>query len=383
MEGEAILRYVRFNWKTVFRKQAVVWLFLGFLAVAAPSFAGRTKPSRSLYNKRSYAAAMKKLSKGDVDGAVDGFCDMVRRHPGKKELWTLSVSVFCLKENIWKVLQSVKAPQPVFALPIIFKGKGCYRVCAGLATTRRGVSRLAVRFRSDGLKTKPFPMVVSCPPAEVGKTAIKPPLARVQPVIALLPAGTKKTSVQQPSNIPASPARFSSTLLMKPSISLETARRAAPSKEGEFWFRKGLKALRSGDNSAAEGAFQRSLAADPGRPEVLNNVGVIRIKEGRYEAAEKLFRRVLKERPAYAGAHLNLAGALWGLKHPVEAISEAKRATQLDPQDINGFLTLSSFYLSYGNADAAAVAAQRALLLEPKNKRAKALLAACARKAVK
>ena len=120
------------------------------------------------------------------------------------------------------------------------------------------------------------------------------------------------------------------------------------------------------------------MEAEPNRPEVLNNLGVLYLRENRFDKAKLLFDQALQYSPAYARAHLNLAGALWGLGDRDAATMEARKAVALDATDVSGHLTLASFLLAQDEKDQAAAEARRALLLEPNNAQAKALLSALA-----
>jgi len=87
-----------------------------------------------------------------------------------------------------------------------------------------------------------------------------------------------------------------------------------------------------------------------------------------------LFTQAIAQSPAYARAHLNLAGALWGLGRRDEALAEARRAVALDSTAVAAHLTLASFLLAMNMKAEAAEEARRVLLLEPGNAQAKVFL---------
>ncbi len=155
---------------------------------------------------------------------------------------------------------------------------------------------------------------------------------------------------------------------------------AKPVEKGNFFSRRGSRHTTPVASRTPRSLYLRSLKADPGRAEVLNNLGVLYLKEGDYRRAKPLFEQALKRSPGYAAAHLNLAGALWGLGEKDEAVLQAREAVELDQNDVNGYLTLASFYLSLGNKPAARDAANRVLLLDPKNEQARVFLSASEKK---
>jgi tetratricopeptide (TPR) repeat protein len=146
--------------------------------------------------------------------------------------------------------------------------------------------------------------------------------------------------------------------------------------EGEAWFQQGLSAQSKGQRARAVECYQRALAADPDRPEVLNNLGVLSLEQNRFDEARALFIRAIAQSPAYARAHLNLAGALWGLGRRDEALAEARQAVTMDPTAVTAHLTLASFLLAMNMRAEAAEEARRVLALEPGNEQARVFLKA-------
>ncbi len=149
---------------------------------------------------------------------------------------------------------------------------------------------------------------------------------------------------------------------------------AAHRAEGEAWFQQGLAAQSKGQRARAVECYQRALAVDPDRPEVLNNLGVLSLEQNRFDEARVLFTRAIAQSPAYARAHLNLAGALWGLGRRDEALAEAHQAVAMDPTAVASHLTLASFLLAMNMKAEAAEEARRVLALEPANAQAKVFL---------
>ena len=92
-----------------------------------------------------------------------------------------------------------------------------------------------------------------------------------------------------------------------------------------------LKAL-SNEPEEAVTLFQRSLAADPSSLQARENLAGMLCQLGRLEEGAAQYREALKQRED-AGTHLLLAQALLALKNPSEALSHAKRASELQRDD--------------------------------------------------
>jgi tetratricopeptide (TPR) repeat protein/NAD-dependent dihydropyrimidine dehydrogenase PreA subunit len=92
-----------------------------------------------------------------------------------------------------------------------------------------------------------------------------------------------------------------------------------------------LKAL-SNEPEEAVKLFQRSLAADPSSLQARENLAGMLCQLGRLEEGAAQYREALSQRED-AGTHLLLAQALLALENPSEALSHAKRAAELLPDD--------------------------------------------------
>ncbi len=75
----------------------------------------------------------------------------------------------------------------------------------------------------------------------------------------------------------------------------------------EGWAMLGTAQLRSREWAAADRSFAEALKWAPQNPEILNNLGVVRLKRERPVEAAQLFERALKAQPDYSPAVLNLA----------------------------------------------------------------------------
>lgn len=325
---------------------ACTWLSLPALA------------QRSLYDAKALEHGEAALRAGNMDRALRSYCEMFE---GKSEgtLWTLSAMLVCEASQVASYAASIQRPLPVFVQVRVYQGRPCYRICAGVTRDRNEAVRWRALLPKDLLAEGPFPVPVTVPcsplpPAPESDLAAKttsppPPPAQQPPLRQLAPVNGPGGSTV---TVPESDHRT----------------------EGEAWFRKGLEAQAKGQRARAAECYRSALEADPDRPEVLNNLGILSLQDNRYDEARTLFERAVAKSPSYARAHLNLAGALWGLGQRSEAIAEARRAVGLDAKDVSAHLTLASFLLAQNLNAEASEEARRALLLDPGNEQAKVFL---------
>lgn len=328
------------------------------LLVGPASWAAPPGKERRLYDAAAYAQGREALTRGEVGAAAAAFCGMLPPE-GEGTLYTLSVVLLCHPENVPAEAARLSGVEPVFVEAVEYRGQTCYRLCAGLSRTREGLAGWLRRLPKEVRVHKPFVVALKRPclkkevtfpvpsekPPEVDTRAPEPPPAPQpwSPPVSE-PSGTKTSSLEE--------------------------------KEAEGWFRKGVAAYSQGRRQEAESCYRQALRADPGKPEVLNNLGVLRLEDKRYEEARDLFRQALERAPRYARARLNLAGAQWALGERDGAVEEALRASELDPLDVAAHLTLASFYLALGRKVEARAEAQRVLALDPGNEQAQVFAAA-------
>lgn len=88
-------------------------------------------------------------------------------------------------------------------------------------------------------------------------------------------------------------------------------------------------------------------------------------RAGELEAAERLYRAVLRVHSAHAGVHHNLGNVLQKFERWDEAIASYQRALELDPDDATGHRSLGTALKARGNVTAAIKCFRRALALRP------------------
>jgi tetratricopeptide (TPR) repeat protein len=347
------------------------------------------KPAAATYDEAAYRAGRAALSQGDLDGAVARFCAMAQPLGGRPA-WTVSLMVLCRRESVADEVAKAGA-EPAFVQPaVLHDGTKCFRICAGFYTSRNAALG-AARAMAHGAEGSPFPVPfgVACgggeaagpnPPEASGRhpAFLGPPDRQPPPSAGGAPSSgpAGPPAVQTPPDPAAPPEGQAAPPEKSAADSPEEPLLLIASPEGEAWFRKGLEAHREGRRAEAEADYRRALQDDPGRPEVLNNLGVLYLESGRYAQAESVLRKALERSSRYPNAHQNLAGALWGQGRHEEALAEARKAVEADPSDVGALLTVASFARLSGKPEEAAAAARKALVLEPENARAKAILEA-------
>lgn len=95
---------------------------------------------------------------------------------------------------------------------------------------------------------------------------------------------------------------------------------------GRDRFMAGVAALEAGDLAAAEAAFRDSLAAVPGRPSTLANLGTVLVRGARFDEALAVLGAALERAPEDADAWTHKAWAHAGLGDPAGALAAHERA---------------------------------------------------------
>jgi len=89
---------------------------------------------------------------------------------------------------------------------------------------------------------------------------------------------------------------------------------------------------RKGDFQKAKEHFQTAVRLNPNQfPDAYYNYGVLLVREGKLDGAEKAFRQVLEISPSYADAHNNLGNLLERQGKLQQAIAEYKEAIESKP----------------------------------------------------
>jgi len=99
----------------------------------------------------------------------------------------------------------------------------------------------------------------------------------------------------------------------------------------EILYEKDRAFHKRGRLQAAKQLYEKTLDADPGHVDALNNLGVIQLQEGNYPAARTSFTEAIRLQPDYVDSHYNLAclNALTG--EASEGIVHLRNAVMVDP----------------------------------------------------
>jgi tetratricopeptide (TPR) repeat protein len=135
--------------------------------------------------------------------------------------------------------------------------------------------------------------------------------------------------------------------------------RVPPNRPGglEAGFKTGICHLLGNDLARAEAAFAALAQRLPNLPELHNNLGVARLRQGRWNEAAAEFehaRALDSESPDY---WLNLGLARMAVKQPSAAVAPLRQALALHPADNDARSLLISALESLGRASEAAAVA--------------------------
>ncbi len=132
---------------------------------------------------------------------------------------------------------------------------------------------------------------------------------------------------------------------------------AGPGYEGEL----GTLETFANHFDDAEQAFDRALQANPADYVALTGVGLLRLKQGKPQAALDALLRAGVMAPAYARAKIYTAVAYYQMARHADAIATLRQAAMLDDKDPLPYLLLSQIYTDLFRAGEAVQASREAL----------------------
>ncbi|HTN93852.1 MAG TPA: tetratricopeptide repeat protein, partial [Gallionella sp.] len=97
------------------------------------------------------------------------------------------------------------------------------------------------------------------------------------------------------------------------------------------------------------------------------NLGTVLKEQGRFDAAQACYRRVLELKPGFAEAHNNLGVVLKDLNRLEEAIASYKKAIELKPDYAEAYNNLGAALQTIGQLDAALDSFDRAAQIQPQD----------------
>jgi predicted TPR repeat methyltransferase len=126
-----------------------------------------------------------------------------------------------------------------------------------------------------------------------------------------------------------------------------------------------VQALQGDDTEGAEGALKWVLAAQPGHPDALHFLGVLRHRQGLADEAVGLIRRAIDAAPAQPGMWVNLCNVLHESGQSEEAVAACRAALDLDPAAAQTWCNLGTVQHALGRTVEACQAWERATALAP------------------
>ena len=180
-----------------------------------------------------------------------------------------------------------------------------------------------------------YPGIASTPGEKLGffsgKALWLAPLLLVSLAFVLylwLPSGDNEV----PATEPAKPklAEKTEAPVVEPARPRSTAKQQTAANP-DVLYEKARAFHKRGRLQAAKQLYRRTLKADPGRVDALNNLGVIQLQEGNYPAARTSFTEAIQLQPDYVDSHYNLAclNAIGG--EPSQGLVHLRKAVMMDP----------------------------------------------------
>ena len=128
-------------------------------------------------------------------------------------------------------------------------------------------------------------------------------------------------------------SRTSEPLATTPRLSKERPKAALPERkliDARKIYEKARLFHKRGRLRDARRLYEETLKIDPGYTEALNNLGVIEIREKRYDAARINFQKAIRLNPTYVDPHYNLA-CLYALTGDLsQGLVHLRKAVSLD-----------------------------------------------------
>jgi Flp pilus assembly protein TadD len=176
---------------------------------------------------------------------------------------------------------------------------------------------------------------------------------------ALFACGAPKATPKDPASETATNIRLAESYFAagKVNEALGILEKAAASQPANAPLRSyyGQLCFLAGRYAEAEAAFNKALELDPRLTDARNNLGALYDATGRKDMAEKEFLKVLAD-PVYASpekAHLNLGLLYASQGRTDEAISQLRKAVEINPKFWRGHYELASLLDKAGHLDEA------------------------------
>jgi tetratricopeptide (TPR) repeat protein len=183
---------------------------------------------------------------------------------------------------------------------------------------------------------------------------------------------------------------YADTGQLEPALELFRELEARHPADPAIAYRIGYVQSHLGDNEAARVALDRALQGAPGLVDATYELGIIDLREQRFEQSAERLRQVVRQDPYRTGAYVNLARALRGMGREDAArqaalrarelqlleaqIEDARTALRLRPGEALNYLELGRLLVETGGFAEAASVLRTALRLNPALREARDLL---------
>jgi tetratricopeptide (TPR) repeat protein len=150
---------------------------------------------------------------------------------------------------------------------------------------------------------------------------------------------------------------------------------SAPAYDAKDLFYRGEAKRELNELDAALADYRESLSRSTSNATAFNRAGRILYDQKKLEEASHLYGDFIDAHPKNGSAYQGRSSILFELNRMDEAVSDARRATELEPDAAVNWSTLAYAYQKTGDRAAAAEAYARVLALEPSNVVARAYTA--------
>ncbi len=117
----------------------------------------------------------------------------------------------------------------------------------------------------------------------------------------------------------------------------------------------------------AEFIIKRGLDYDSNDASLLNLMGVISLKRGRFEEAKPWIERSLSQSPEYVPALINRAHLSMRRREYATAENDLIKASKLDPSNLDAQLAIGILYKKTGRMSSAKLAFEKAISIDPQS----------------
>lgn len=213
-----------------------------------------------------------------------------------------------------------------------------------------------------GPKPVKIPQPRGLPAGATVATDAAPPAADAAPrlqmdtQLAQSPATPEPTPPPAATPAPAAAAPPAAIPARKPRAAIKTTPAAAPpapAQSGEELYARARRALERGDDDAAETALVEALAARPDLHYAREDLGNLRVRQGRLDAAEAALRDGLEREPSFVGYRRLAARVELARDRPAAAVEVLLRDPPPIERDVDYHALLASAYQRLGRHEEA------------------------------